>query len=43
MEVIATRCGYQNVNYFYMAFRKYTGMTPSNYKKNAASDALTGR
>lgn len=43
MEVIATRCGYQNVNYFYMAFRKHTGMTPSNYKKGAAAELPTGR
>ncbi len=35
MEVIAARCGYQNVNYFYMAFRKNTGVTPSNYRKGA--------
>ena len=38
MEVIAARCGYQNVNYFYMAFRKNTGVTPTNYKKGALVD-----
>ena len=44
MEVIAARCGYQNVNYFYMAFRKNTGVTPSNYRKGAAVDeTLAGR
>ncbi len=36
MEAIAARCGYQNVNYFYMAFRKHTGVTPSSYRKGAA-------
>jgi len=38
MEVIAARCGYPNVNYFYMAFRKNTGVTPTNYKKGASVD-----
>jgi AraC-like DNA-binding protein len=38
MEVIAARCGYQNVNYFYMAFRKNTGVTPTDYKKGASVD-----
>jgi AraC-like DNA-binding protein len=37
-EVIAARCGYQNVNYFHMAFRKNTGVTPSNFRKGASAD-----
>jgi LacI family transcriptional regulator len=32
-EAIATRCGYQNVNTFWIAFRKDTGMSPNQYRK----------
>ncbi|MBQ9119907.1 MAG: AraC family transcriptional regulator [Lachnospiraceae bacterium] len=29
---IATHCGYDNMNYFYRMFRKYTGITPGAYR-----------
>jgi len=32
-EAIATSCGYQNVNTFWIAFRKDTGMSPNQYRK----------
>ena len=31
---IAERCGYENLFYFCNAFKKYTQMTPSEYRKN---------
>ena len=31
---IAARCGYQAVNTFYRAFKKYYDMTPSQLRKN---------
>jgi len=31
---IARKCGYKNVEHFYRQFKKYTGKTPSNYKKS---------
>jgi LacI family transcriptional regulator len=32
-EAIATNCGYQNVNTFWIAFRKDTGMSPNQFRK----------
>ncbi|SKA60998.1 AraC family transcriptional regulator [Enterovibrio nigricans] len=29
---VATRCGFQDVNYFYRVFKAKTGMTPSEYR-----------
>ncbi|NGN97909.1 helix-turn-helix transcriptional regulator [Grimontia sp. S25] len=29
---VATRCGFQDVNYFYRVFKSKTGMTPSEYR-----------
>jgi LacI family transcriptional regulator len=33
-EVVAGKCGYQNVNSFWVAFRKATGMSPSQYRQD---------
>ncbi len=32
LQEVATRCGYQDVNYFYRVFKNKTGMTPSEYR-----------
>jgi len=32
---ILEACGYANENIFYMAFKKYTGLTPGEYKKQS--------
>ncbi len=31
---IAVLCGYDNINYFYRMFRKYTGCTPTAYRQS---------
>lgn len=31
---IAEKVGYQNVDYFHMKFKKYTGMSPAEYRKS---------
>ncbi|OGF50936.1 MAG: hypothetical protein A2044_05480 [Candidatus Firestonebacteria bacterium GWA2_43_8] len=31
---VAQECGYPNQNYFSLAFKKYTGMNPTEYKNN---------
>ncbi len=33
LEIIAGACGYSNANYFCKAFKKHTGLTPSEYAK----------
>ncbi|MDF2656224.1 MAG: AraC family transcriptional regulator [Bacillota bacterium] len=33
LEIIAGACGYSNANYFCKAFKKETGMPPSEYRK----------
>ncbi|MDD1795508.1 AraC family transcriptional regulator [Enterovibrio sp. ZSDZ42] len=32
LNEVATRCGFQDVNYFYRVFKSKTGMTPSEYR-----------
>ncbi|WP_064609245.1 helix-turn-helix domain-containing protein [Photobacterium sp. J15] len=32
LNEVATRCGFQDVNYFYRVFKNKTGMTPSEYR-----------
>ncbi len=39
IEVVAQRNGFANGNYFNKVFRKYTGLTPTQYRKQRA---LTG-
>ena len=31
---ISERVGYKNVNYFHKKFKKYTGMSPAEFRKN---------
>ncbi|MGI6240126.1 MAG: helix-turn-helix transcriptional regulator [Christensenellales bacterium] len=38
VETIAMLCGFPNVNYFYMAFKKHFGTTPALYRKGAAAE-----
>ena len=42
MEEIAMRCGFPNVNYFYMVFRKNTGTTPTLYRRGAEAPGGRG-
>ena len=32
LETIAARCGFSNATYFCRVFRKFTGVTPSQYR-----------
>ena len=32
-QIVAAKCGYQNINSFWVAFRKATGMTPKQYRQ----------
>lgn len=32
LHEVATRCGFQDVNYFFRVFKERTGMTPSQYR-----------
>lgn len=34
MSDVALQCGYTNISYFYNIFKKHTGKTPSEYRKN---------
>ena len=34
IEEIAETVGYQNMNFFYKKFRKRTGKTPGDFRKN---------
>lgn len=36
LDVLATMCGYQNANSFYMAFKKHVGMSPKEYRASLA-------
>jgi AraC-like DNA-binding protein len=38
LEIIAGACGYSCANYFSKAFKKQTGMTPSEYTKASRPD-----
>lgn len=40
MEIIAGACGYSCANYFSKAFKKYTGLTPTEYMKTYQSTNL---
>ncbi|ASI90070.1 MULTISPECIES: helix-turn-helix transcriptional regulator [Vibrio] len=33
LQEVATRCGYQDVNYFFRVFKSRTGQTPSEYRQ----------
>ncbi len=37
-STIAGDVGFNNLGVFYKAFKKFTGMTPNEYKKNQATD-----
>lgn len=39
LEIIAGACGYSCANYFSKAFKKQTGLTPSEYAKAFCSDS----
>ena len=41
IDVIARRCGFQNANYFTKVFKKYLGVTPSDFRKQGATVILT--
>jgi LacI family transcriptional regulator len=32
-QIVAAKCGYQNINSFWVAFRKATGLTPKQYRQ----------
>ncbi|MCW8329183.1 AraC family transcriptional regulator [Photobacterium sp. SDRW27] len=34
LNEVATRCGFQDVNYFYRVFKNKTGLTPSEYRSS---------
>lgn len=34
IEEIAYYCGFENLSYFYRTFKKYTGVSPANYRKH---------
>lgn len=36
MKEIAEKCGFSDVHYFYSVFKKYTGMTPQNFRAHYA-------
>lgn len=38
VKEIAEQCGYENKYFFYRIFKKYTGATPSQYRKNGSAD-----
>jgi LacI family transcriptional regulator len=40
-ETIAVLCGYQNVNSFWVAFRKTTGLTPKQYRQKFSQPPRT--
>lgn len=40
LEIIAGACGYSCANYFTKAFRKHTGMTPTQYMQAAKSNSV---
>lgn len=35
---ISERVGYSNIDYFYLKFKKYVGMSPKEYKRQTSSD-----
>lgn len=38
VKEIAEQCGYENKYFFYRIFKKYTGVTPSQYRRNGNAD-----
>ena len=34
IEEIAHSCGFENISYFYRMFKKYTEVSPSNYRQH---------
>lgn len=40
IDVIARACGFQNANYFAKVFKKYMGVTPTDFKKRGAGVIL---
>ncbi|GAL20851.1 transcriptional regulator AraC family [Vibrio maritimus] len=34
LQEVATRCGYQDVNYFFRVFKSRSGQTPSEYRQS---------
>lgn len=40
LALISRSCGFQSVSYFYRVFKKYYGMTPTEYRKHIILSAL---
>lgn len=38
IEKIATACGFPSLNFFFRSFRKYTGLSPNQYRKDSRID-----
>ena len=38
VKEIAEQCGYENKYFFYRIFKKYTGVTPRQYRRNGNAD-----
>ena len=36
---VAEKVGYRNVDYFHIKFKKYTGMSPAEFRKKYAENA----
>ncbi len=40
LALISRSCGFQSISYFYRVFKKYYGMTPTEYRKHIILSAL---
>jgi YesN/AraC family two-component response regulator len=40
IDAVAKMCGFQNANYFAKVFKKYMGMTPTDFKKRGSSNMI---
>ena len=40
IETISSLCGFSDVRYFMHVFKKYVGMTPSQYRKNVSEKKI---